>query len=115
MNLQLTLWGWDRLKDDFGVVLFRGAAFFSGALLLLRAMDRRLCVHGYAVGVVDSTGRKPELVGISEVAVVKTVAEKESIKVEVLVMVAVSVSVDMIVDVVENVSVIVLSVVVTVT
>lgn len=64
--------------------------------------------------MVDSTGRKPELVGTVEVVVVVDELIMESVVVEVLVTTSVSVSVVMIVDVVENVDVTALSVVVTV-
>jgi hypothetical protein len=64
---------------------------------------------------VESTGRKPELVGVIVNSVLLTVVEKESVSVEVLVTTKVFVWVVRIVDVVENTSVTAVFVVVTVT
>jgi hypothetical protein len=82
---------------------------------LFRALNLLLGVFGYAVAVVESTGRNPELVGIIMVVDVSIVVEKESVWVEVLVTSTVSVSVVRIVDVVEKISVTAVSIVVTVT
>ena len=79
----------------------------------LRALNLLPGVFGYAVAVVEPTGRKPELVGTVEVTVVEVVVVKESTSVEVLVTNAVAVLVVTTVDVVEKVSVTVLAVVVT--
>lgn len=86
-----------------------------GAVLLSRAMNLLAGVFGYTVAVVDSIGRKPELVGMSVVASVVVVVEKESVSVDILVTTTIAVFVVRIVDVVENMSVTVLSVVMTVT
>ena len=80
----------------------------------LRALSLLLGVFGYAVAVVEPTGRKPELVGTSVVVLAVTVAIMELVSVEVLVTTSVSVSVVKIVDVVEKVSVTAVFVVVTV-
>lgn len=52
---------------------------------LLFRVNLLLGVLGYAVAVVDSTGRNPELVGTSVVVLVVVVVEKDCIKIMVLV------------------------------
>lgn len=89
--------------------------FSFGVVFLSRAINLLLGESGYAVAVVDSTGRKPLLVGMVVVTPVVVVVEKDAVSVDVMVTAVLRVSVVRIVDVVENVSVTVLSVVVTVT